>query len=298
MTEALVTNIQRFSLHDGPGVRTTAFFQGCSLRCAWCHNPETIPLKPVKLYYQSKCIGCRRCVDACPQGALVLSEQGVLQGSAACTGCGRCVSVCPAQATVFSGRKYTPEELEAAVLRDRPFYKSSGGGVTFSGGEPLLQSAFLAEFLPRMKAQDVHTAVDTAANVPWQAFEDVLPYTDLFLVDYKLADDALHERFCGAPRGRISENLRRLIGTGAAIWIRVPVIPGVNDREDFFRDMASELQSMHFDGEIELLPFHRLGAGKYEALGVPYAFSDAEPPSAEKMAAFRSLLEKAGMRCR
>ena len=298
MQEALITNIQRFSLHDGPGVRTTVFFQGCSLRCGWCHNPETIPCNPVKLYYREKCIGCQSCVSACPQGALSLTQDGISRDDTKCTDCGACMEACPAKAMAYSGRAYSLEELMQAVLRDEAFYKNSGGGVTCSGGEPLLRSHFLSAFLPRLKERGIHVAVDSAANVPWEAFEAVLPYTDLFLIDYKHTDDAVHKSCCGAGRELIAKNLEKLIRSGKAIWIRVPVIPGVNDVPSFFTGMAEDLLRRHFDGEIELLPFHRMGASKYEALGKTYAFADTVPPSEEEMDYFRGLLTERGLRCR
>lgn len=297
MKKALITNIQRFSLHDGPGIRTTVFFQGCSLRCKWCHNPETIPMHSVLLYYRTKCIGCRSCIATCQKHALDWAD-GIIRDESKCIICGKCTEVCPAQSLTLSSQFYSLEDLVRIVLRDLPFYLSSKGGMTCSGGEPLLQYDFVARLLSMIKENGVHTAIDTAVNVPWNNIERVIPFTDLFLVDYKLANNGQHRGYCGADRHLISENLRNLINTGKSIWIRVPVIPGVNDNTLFLDQMADELSSYNFAGLIELLPFHRMGAGKYEALGQHYEFSEIDPPTQQKMASLRAHLQTNDFSCR
>ena len=277
---AWITDIQRSSLHDGPGVRTTFFFQGCNLHCAWCHNPETISTHPKLMTDLAKCIGCGRC-------------QGVCQ-TESCTACGRCAAVCPTGARKLSGRQISLTDAIEAAARDLPFY-GPDGGVTCSGGEPMLQVAFLVPFLRALKERGIHTAVDTAANLPWELYERVLPYTDLFLVDYKLADEEAHRHWTGVSRKQIAQNLRSFGACGKPLRIRVPIIPGVNDTEENLTAMAEELLASGITGPVDLLPFHRLGQRKYDALGIPYAFADALPPTAERMNELRAIVRHAGL---
>lgn len=293
MPTALISNIQRYSLHDGPGVRTTIFFQGCNLHCKWCHNPETIASQPELLYYKARCIGCLRCIPACPSNARRKSEQGILRDEAKCVRCSACVDACPTQAATISAKTWNLDEVLQAVLRDKPFYGESGG-VTCSGGEPMLQTDFLAELLPTLRVQGVHTAVDTAANVPWACFEQLLPHVCLFLVDYKLADEEQHIAWTGVGRKRIRENISRLCAYRQKLRIRVPVIPTVNDKADFFEALADELETDGFGGCIDLLPFHRLGAGKYDALSRNYTFQTTKPMDEMKVETFRETLRKRG----
>ena len=272
MDTAILTNVQRGSLHDGPGVRTTFFFQGCNLHCTWCHNPETIPPEPVLMRYANRCIGCRICEDVCMNG---LRKED-------CTLCGACTEACPAEARVFSGTQRTAEELLDIALREQRFY-GTDGGVTCSGGEPMLQIGFLERFLPMLKEHGIRTAVDTAGCIPWTQYERILPYTDLFLMDYKLADERKHKEYTGVSRTRIAENLRRFADCGREVWIRMPIIPGVNDTAEDVCAAGRELSDIGFRGTVELLPFHRLGQGKYDALGLNYRFADTQPPSKEHM---------------
>lgn len=295
MQTAWITNIQRYSLHDGPGVRTTIFFQGCNLRCRWCHNPETIPPKPILMWYRARCIGCKRCVEACSRGARTMDPGGMLVDGSMCALCGDCVRACPANAATFSAKEYSLDEILAAALRDQPFY-GKHGGVTCSGGEPMLRAEFLVQLLPELKKAGVHTAVDTAANVPWCDFERVIPHTDLFLVDFKVADEALHREMTGVGRARIRENIARLCRSGCDMRIRVPVIPTVNDDFAFLDAMADELSDDGFTGVIDLLPFHRLGSGKYDALSRDYAFAELEPPNSEGMEERCAYLRRRGFR--
>ncbi len=279
MNTATITNVQRGSLHDGPGVRTTFFFQGCNLRCAWCHNPETIPREPVLMNYANRCIGCHICETVCIRG---LQKEN-------CTRCGTCVESCPAEARVFSGTSMTVDEMLDTAMREKRFY-GTNGGVTCSGGEPMLQAGFLERFLCKLKENGIHTAVDTAGCVPWTYYERVLPYTDLFLVDYKTADEQKHKEYTGVSRSLIAENLRRFSDCGRDVWIRMPIIPGVNDTEADVCAAGRELADIGFTGPVELLPFHRLGQGKYDALGLTYRFAETEPPSNEKLQELKTYL--------
>jgi pyruvate formate lyase activating enzyme len=280
--DGLVFDIQRFSIHDGPGIRTSVFLQGCNLRCFWCHNPESqSPTRQVQ-FFPDKCIACEKCIELCPQHAQLLVDGKRVYRRDLCRTCGACVDACFAQALVIKAKRMTVEQVMAEVERDMPYYADSGGGVTFSGGEPLLQGDFLLEMLRQSKQRGLHTAVDTAAHVPWPALAALLPYVDLFLVDMKVVDEQRHRLGSGAGNRRILENMRRL-GGRANVWIRIPVIPGFNDDEDEMERMAGFLAGLKSVRRVELLPLHHLGAGKYDSLGLAYPARGLEPLSQASM---------------
>ena len=262
-----VFNIQRFSLHDGPGIRTTVFLMGCSLRCRWCHNPEGLEEK-LRLQYDKKaCIACGACEAVCPQDVHKLTQQHQVRFDL-CRLCGKCIAACPAGALQYSGKYYTPEALTQNIVRDALFYKD-GGGVTFSGGEPLLHADFVAEAGKLCKAKGVPSvAVDTAGNVSWEAFESVLSVTDHFLFDIKAATETLHIVGTGQSNLQILENLYRLDSQGKTIDIRIPVIPGFNDKEEEIRKIGQIIGSLKSVREVRLLPYHTFGREKYETLGL------------------------------
>ena len=269
-----IFDIKRFAVHDGPGIRTTVFFKGCPLRCVWCHNPEGLSAKPQLAYYAHKCVGCGCCVSSCPAGAHTLDAEHIHRfDRAKCLSCGKCVSTCYNGALSLFGRTVTVEELLPELLADRDFYESSGGGITLSGGECLLQADFCAALLARLKAEGIATAVDTCGYVPQDAFEKVLPYTDLFLYDIKAIDEDVHLRCTGHSNKRILENLRYLQSCGKAVEIRVPYVPGFNDGQkekilSFLKDFSSIVR-------IRILPYHHYAATKYKALGL----ADTLPPT-------------------
>lgn len=299
MTTGYVCNIQRFSVHDGPGIRTTVFLKGCTLRCFWCHNPESIRPKPEVQFFPSRCIGCGACVEVCPEGAQTFDEHGIrVFDHEKCVACGKCVDVCYAEALVFTAKAMTAEAVVDEILRDRAFYENSGGGVTLSGGEPALQVAFSREILERCREAGVHTAIETAANVPWESLEALLPLTDLVMMDIKHMDSDKHRDAAGAPNALLLANARRLVASGKPIIFRIPVIPTVNDTPEEVAAIAAyvrelrDLRVAQHDGAssepasitLELLPFHRMAGDKYNSLGWDYRAADLTPPSKEHMA--------------
>lgn len=252
---ATIFDIERNSFVDGPGIRTTVFFKGCNLKCAWCHNPESQAFAPQMMIYKDKCIGCGKCKEVCPHHF------------SACDLCGRCTFFCPVDARKVCGKEYTADQVLAEVVKDKCFYDNSGGGVTFSGGECMLQLDFLLEILQKCKENGIHTAVDTAGHVPFESFEKILPYTDLFLYDVKLLDSKKHQQYVGAGNGLILENLRKLLAAKAKIWVRIPVIPGVNDDAEELENIHNWLNIHGQPEKIELLPYHAMGEHKYAAIG-------------------------------
>ena len=293
---AVVTNLQKFSVHDGPGIRSILFLKGCPLHCQWCANPENIGPAPELMVYGAKCIGCGRCVDQCSRGAIAADGTGRPPDKGLCVDCGACAAVCPSGARVIKGARTTAEEARRAVDRDVPFYKNSGGGITFSGGEPLLHPDFIVEIARAYRAEGLNTAVETCGCVPWQTFEQVLPWIDLFLFDLKMMDSEKHCRYCGRGNEQILANLSRLCGQ-AWIIVRMPIIPGVNDSEADLRQAGAYLA--RYGDEIEAvhcLPYHNMGLSKYEALGRAYALQETALPNAEDMARVKELLEGYGLR--
>lgn len=262
----LVTEIERSAIHDGPGLRTVVFLQGCPLHCTWCCNPETQPAAPALLHDLKRCVGCGGCVPACPHGAVSLAGGKARVNRALCRGCGRCVPVCPTGANALSGRAVPLEQLLETVCRDRAYYEATGGGLTLSGGEPLAQPA-AAEFLSMAKAAGLTTCVETTAFLPWPSLERALPHVDLFFVDYKHPDAGALLRSTGARLEVIRDNVRRLAEAGARVTLRTPVIPGFNDSEAALRGCFAFSQELGLERHV-LLPYHSLGAGKYKKLGL------------------------------
>ena len=268
MLTATIFDIERNSFVDGPGIRTTVFFKGCNLRCEWCHNPESQSMAPQMMFYSDQCKGCGKCKEIC-------------KSPENCTLCGRCVLFCPADARKVCGKTYTSDEVLAEVIKDKPYYENSGGGVTFSGGECMLQIDFLAEILKKCKENGIHTAVDTAGCVPYESFEKILPFTDLFLYDIKLFDSEKHKKFVGTDNRLILENLEKLQKEGKEVIIRIPVIGGVNDTAEEMQSIKDYLDSIGVEKAPELLPYHAMGEHKYAAIGK--AVTKFTPPSEDKM---------------
>lgn len=266
MDKLWVTEIERSAIHDGEGIRTVVFLQGCPLHCFWCCNPETQPMHPVLLHDAKKCVGCRACVDVCEPKALSLVGKTVVVDRSRCNGCGACDPVCPVGANTLSGTEMDVEAVLRVVLRDRSYYERTGGGITISGGEPLLQSKPLSELLKRCKAEGISTLIETTANVPWESFLDVLPYTDAFFIDFKHPDAEPLKRGTGATLSLLWENLEKLTEKGVPFTLRTPVIYGFNEDRDVLKRCLQASVALGKKKHV-LLPYHALGSGKYEKLG-------------------------------
>ncbi len=283
MITGVVFDIKRYAIHDGPGIRTTVFFKGCPLACRWCHNPESQTIATEMIFREGRCIGCRACVAACVHGAIVWSETGSVTERAACVACGDCALVCYAEARERVGREMSVEETMAEIERDRPFYEESGGGATFSGGEPLAQPEFLGALLAACRAAGIDTALDTCGYAPWEVMDGIRGDVDLFLYDLKLLDDARHRELTGVSNRLILENLRALSERGSAIILRVPIIPGINDDAATIGEIGAFAKSLPRLDEIDVLPYNRMGIDKYARLDRPYRLSGAAPLSDETM---------------
>jgi len=281
----LITNVQRFSIHDGPGIRTTVFFKGCPLRCFWCHNPETLRMQPEVQVFPDRCIGCGECFLRCPQGAHVQVDGQRQFRRELCQACGRCVETCYAEALVMAGRWWTPEELLAELLRDQPFYEQSGGGITLSGGEPLLQQPFSLRVLQLCRQAGLHTAIETAAFCRWESLAELLPWLDLVMMDIKVMDDTQHRAVTGVSNRRILENAQQLAETGVPLIVRTPVVPTVSDQLEVICAIAAFVRGFPNLLYYELMPFHRLAEGKYRSLGLTYRASGFQSPAREEMQA-------------
>ncbi len=270
-----IFDIKRYAINDGPGIRTTIFFNGCPLRCVWCHNPESWDPRPHKIYKKTKCIGCGTCVSVCPQGAITLTPDGIVptDGASSCLRCGRCAEECPACALEMCGRAWTLDELMVEIEKERDIMTDSGGGVTLCGGEPLMQSEALLAILQELGRRQLHRAVDTTLFATPELVTETARHCELFLVDLKIMDDALHRRYTGVSNERILSNLRLLSTLGTSFQIRIPLIEGINADEANIEATAAFLDSLPSrDGlkAINLLPYHDVGRDKHRRLWSRY----------------------------
>ena len=278
---ANIVDIKKFAIHDGDGIRTTLFLKGCPLKCVWCHNPESISFAPQLSYIEKKCIGCGECVSVCDVGAHTIDAKGHKLDRKKCVACGKCEEACLGEALKLYGKKMSVDELVPILLEDKSFYESSGGGITLSGGECLMQPEFCAELLKKMKENGVSTAVDTCGFVSKKALDAVMPYTDVFLYDIKAVDEDVHEKCTGQKNGIILENLRYLDECGAKIEVRYPYVPGMND--DQCEKIADLLCSLKNLTKMRVLPYHSFAGSKYDAVDMENTMPKSEMPTAEKM---------------
>lgn len=282
-TTGAVFNIMRYATHDGPGIRTTVFLKGCPLRCSWCHNPEGQSPELELFFRADRCVHCGDCAKTCPNGAILFNETTPLTLKDNCRLCGSCVEVCQSRAREMTGRNMTVAEVIEEVEKDIVFYDESGGGVTFSGGEPLMQPDFLQDLLEACEEKGIHSAVETCGLAQTETLLRIAAYVDLFLYDLKIVDTGRHEKFTGAANSVILENLKVLSEHHPRIVIRFPLIPGANDDEENILETGRFLASLSNVREIQILPYHRGGTEKYRGLGRAYDLEQVKPPSAEQI---------------
>ncbi len=291
-----VAGIKRFMIHDGPGIRTTVFLKGCPLRCLWCSSPQTWSPSPGLIYRGGQCLRCGTCEQACAQGAIRLSAAGVVIDRHRCTLCGACVDACPASAVDLDSRSMSASEIMEVIVQDQAFYEASGGGVTFSGGEPTTQPALLRSLLRACKRADIHTALETCGMFAWDAFLQLLPFLDLVLFDVKHPDPERHRQLTGQGNEIILENLRRIVREEKLpIVVHVPLIPRHNDSQDELRELADCLLNAGAR-DIELLPFHTLGAHEYEEMGRAFPLAGLEAVSPMRLAEVQAYFASRGFR--
>jgi pyruvate formate lyase activating enzyme len=292
----MILDIKKFALHDGPGIRTTVFFKGCPLDCWWCHNPESRESGPEPVFRNGRCIRCGRCVEACREGAITMTEDGPAVNDGRCRLGFACAEACPTEARQIIGREMSAAEVMKEITSDVVFFDESGGGVTMSGGEPLMQPEFLGRLLRACRTAEIHTALDTTGHAPPEVIGAVADDVDLFLYDLKLMDDAGHRKYCGAPNDLILENLRRLSSEGREIIVRVPLVPGITDGEANLEAIASFLASLPAHHPIDILPYQRLGLDKYDMMKRSCPLRDLQPPAEEAVEAAVRLLAHSGGR--
>lgn len=296
MNKTLIFDIKRYAINDGPGIRITVFFKGCPLSCAWCHNPESISPAKQKLYTHSKCIACNLCVEACTQNACILTSKGIVTDPDACLLCGKCAEVCPTKATEMTGMEMSVEQIMHEIRKETLLLDQSEGGVTFSGGEPLMHHKFLIELLDKCNQEQIHTCVDTTGYTSKEILLEVAKRTDYFLYDLKAMDTNVHKDYTGINNERLLSNLKLLASTGAHMSIRIPLIKGVNDDTNNLEKSAEFISKLQGEKKIvNILPYHSVARKKYEKLAQVYDDRGMDVPSDEKLMEAESIFKKYGI---
>ncbi|MHC4458881.1 MAG: glycyl-radical enzyme activating protein [Planctomycetota bacterium] len=296
MQTGLIFDIKRYAIHDGPGIRTTMFFKGCPFSCWWCHNPESLVMAQQKLYNQNRCIGCGECVSICPYGALRSTPRGVVTEHALCEYCGSCALVCPAEARELAGIFESVENLMRIIEKDILFYDESGGGATFSGGEPLLQADFLLELLKACGKHDIHRAIDTTGYANEDVLMAIAQETELFLFDLKLMDPDKHKKYTGVSNRKILNNLNLLARRGATITIRIPLLPGINDDDENINHCGTYISGLPGVQNVDILPYHEAARYKYLKLGANYHAKKILTPTKDQTTAVAQRLKSFGLK--
>jgi pyruvate formate lyase activating enzyme len=296
MKNGLIFDIRKYSIHDGPGIRTTVFFKGCPLHCWWCHNPEGQCPELELVYRKSRCTGCNACVEKCERKAISSVSGSVAINRQKCVVCSSCSDECPSEALTIAGKRLKVNEILEEIEKDRSFYEESGGGVTFSGGEPLMQPDFLNALLKECKERGIHTVVDTCGFARYEIIEKIRGKVDLFLYDIKTMDEKTHRKYAGVSKERILKNLKKLAENGSNIVISFPVIPSINDDDKNIARTGEFVSRLPNILQVNLLPYHRAGIEKYKNLGKPYKLEKIQPPSDECVRSIKERIESFGIR--
>jgi pyruvate formate lyase activating enzyme len=290
----IIVDIQRFSIHDGPGIRTTVFLKGCPLNCKWCHNPEAIAYKPQLSFNQEKCLNCFACVSVCPTGAHYIKDNKHEIDFTLCQLSGDCVPACPNEALSITGKVNSVEQVIELILKDKDYYINSGGGVTISGGEPMTQFQFTKQILKACKDNSIHTTLDTCGHAPSEKYLDILPLVDLFLYDYKESDYDKHKEYTGVYNDLIQKNFNMLYGAGAKIILRCPIVPGINDTDKHFEAICNLYKDYPKLFGIEIMPYHNIGLDKARKIGAEGQFISIDTTDREKSREWISALHELG----
>jgi len=291
----MIFDIQRFSVHDGPGIRTTVFFKGCPLECLWCSNPESQSPKPQLMYFEDRCTHCYECIEICPLQAISKDDDGrLVHDRQSCNGCGDCVPECLTDAIAISGREMTVEEVCRIVEKDMSYYRNSGGGVTLSGGEPASQPEFMLELLSRLREMGIHICLDTCGFVAWDILKEAVKFTDLVLMDNKHMDPKVHKKLTGVNNELILQNTQKVANLGKPVIIRVPLIPGLNDSNENISQLGQFMKDCSLSS-VDLLPYHRFSLSKHQALGLSHKIEDVSSPEEDEVRRVADMLETLGL---